>query len=452
MQFVPTTEKEKQELLSAIGVRRFEDLIPNIPKQGLFAPAKGGMLKNGLSEMEVQAHLQTLAGKNKTVEQYASFLGAGAYHHFIPAAVGALITRGEFLTAYTPYQPEASQGTLQATFEFQSMVAGLYGMDVANASLYDGGSALAEAALLAVRETGRRKILVSRTVHPEYHETLNTYSKSFEVQEVPADAAGVTSMAELEKRMDGAACVIIQTPNFFGCLEDGAKIAELAHKHGALLVVSADPLSLGMLTPPGDYGADVATGEGQPLGIPLHYGGPYLGLFACKEKFLRKVPGRICGMTKDANGKRGFTLTLQTREQHIRREKATSNICTNEALMALAATVYLSLLGPQGLKDCAQLNFDKAHYAADRIGKIPGFKLAFAAPFFNEFAVKSKLSPQKINQYLLTQGILGGLPLGKFYPELSDAVLYCVTEMNSREQIDRLAGALETLARQEKLS
>ena len=453
MQFVANTAQEKKELLSAIGVRRFEDLIPNIPRQGLFAPAKDGVLRNGLSEMEVTAHLQALAAKNRTVDQFASFLGAGAYHHFIPAAVNALITRGEFLTAYTPYQPEASQGTLQATFEFQSMVAGLYGMDVANASLYDGGSSLAEAALLAVRETGRRKILVSRTVHPEYHQTLDTYSKSLEVHEVPADKSGVVSIPELEKRLDSSvACVILQSPNFFGCLEDGTKIAELAHKHGALFVVSADPLSLGLLAPPGEYGADVATGEGQPLGIPLHYGGPYLGLFSCKEKYLRKVPGRICGLTKDANGKRGFTLTLQTREQHIRREKATSNICTNEALMALAATVYLSLIGPQGLKECAQLNYDKAHYAADRISRVPGFSLVFDSPFFNEFAVRSKIAPQKINQYLLGKGILGGLPLGKFYPELADAILYCATEMNTREQIDRLADALEALAKQEKIS
>lgn len=443
MQFISNTEKEKEEILAAIGVKKFSELVANLPPSTLFSPASEGLLKNGLSEMETLAHLKSLSSKNQTVENWAAFLGAGAYHHFIPSAVNALISRGEFLTAYTPYQPEASQGTLQATFEFQTMIAELYGMDMANASLYDGASAMAEAAFLALRETGRKKILVSQTVHPEYRHTLKTYCKNFEIVEIPY-SEGVTSFPELEKQCDETfACVIIQTPNFFGAIEEGKKFSELAHKKGALLIVSANPISVGILSPPGEVDADIAVGEGQPLGIPLNYGGPYLGLFACKEKFMRKMPGRIVGMTKDLDGKRGFVLTLQTREQHIRREKATSNICTNEALMALAATVYLSLLGPQGLRECAKLNLHHAHYAAEQISKIPGFSLTFHSPFFNEFVIRSKTSPEKIQQHLSKNNIIGGLPLGRFYPELSDCTLFCTTEMNSKEQIDHLVRILK---------
>lgn len=493
MQFISNSEQEKKEILSAIGVKNFEELISNIPPGSFFSPSSAGGLKNGLSEMEVLSQLNSLASKNQTVEELISFLGAGTYHHFIPSAVNALISRGEFLTAYTPYQPEASQGTLQSAFEFQSMICELYGMDVANASLYDGASALAEAALLALRETGRKKVLISKTVHPEYRAVLKTYCKSFlspEPSDSPlersvssatrprgvggrqADGAcgeggiieipysqGITSLSELEKLCDSqTACVIIQNPNFFGCIEEGEKFAELAHKNGALFLVSANPISLGLLTPPGEYGADIAVGEGQSLGIPLNFGGPYLGLFACKEKFMRKVPGRIVGMTKDLEGKRGFVLTLQAREQHIRREKATSNICTNEALMALAATVYLSLLGPKGLKEVAELCLQKAHYLASEISKIPGFSLAFTprshceensdeaiSSFFNEFVVRSKIAPEKIQEHLLKNNIIGGLPLGRFYPELSDATLFCATEMNSNIQNDSLVHALKEI-------
>lgn len=445
MNYISTTEEERKEIFSAIGVHSLEDLITNVPKKTRFS-SKNGILKNGISELETLTHLKSLASKNKTLEQQISFLGAGAYRHFIPSAIEPLISRGEFLTAYTPYQAEASQGTLQAIFEFQTMISELYGMDVANASMYDGASSLTEAALLAVRETGRNKILVSKTVHPEYRDTLKTYCKNYEILEVPYQN-GVTSVSELEKMADeNCACILIQTPNFFGSFEDGEKIGRIAREKGSLFIVSANPISLGIVIPPGDYGADIAVGEGQPFGIPLSFGGPYLGLFAAKEKFMRKTPGRIVGMTKDANGKRGFVLTLQTREQHIRREKATSNICSNEALMALAATVYLSLLGPDGLKEVGKLNLKKAHDAAESILKIPGFSLKFHSPFFNEFVIQSKIAPEKIRESLHQENIVGGLPLGQFYPELSDCTLYCATEMNSKSDIEQLTQILKSIA------
>lgn len=446
MNFVSNTEKEKSEILSSIGVKRFEDLIPNIPKNALYSPAANGILKNGLSELEVQIALEALAAKNKTVQQQASFLGAGAYHHFTPSVVGAMISRGEFLTAYTPYQPEASQGTLQATFEFQSMIAELYGMDVANASLYDGASALAEGVMLALRETGRNKILISRAIHPEYRLVVKTYCRNFEIVEIDLES-GATSLEKAEMLLDdNTACIAIQSPNFFGSIEEGKKFADLAHKKGALLVTSSNPMAAGLLASPGEFGADVATGEGQPFGVSLNFGGPYLGLIACKEQFVRRMPGRICGITKDVEGKRGFVLTLQTREQHIRREKATSNICTNEALMALAATVYLSLLGPQGLKDVAELCIQKAHYAADQISKIKGFSIAFRSPYFNEFVVESKVAPVKITQALHQKNIVNGLELAHYYPELKNHTLYCFTEMNSKGQIDSLVAALKEVS------
>ncbi len=445
MQYVANTEKERKELLAEIGVSKFEDLIKNIPKNAIYSHTKKQTLQDGLTEMEVDAHLSALAHKNEPAGKKACFLGAGVYNHFIPAVVPSLITRGEFITAYTPYQPEASQGTLQATFEYQTMIAELYGMDVANASLYDGASALAEAALLAVRETGRKKILVSRAVHPEYRKVIQTYSKSFSVEEIAIEN-GQTSMKDLESKIDSdTACVMIQSPNFFGILEEGEQMGHAAKKSGALFVVSANPMSLGLLAPPGEYGADVATGEGQPLGIPMNFGGPNLGLFSCKFSHVRKMPGRVCGMTKDLNGKRGFTLTLQTREQHIRREKATSNICTNEALMALASTIYLSVLGPQGLKECAQLNFNRAHETKEAIAKIKGFSEVFSAPFFNEFVIRSKASPEKINKALRKAGIVGGLALEPYYPELKGCVLYCATEMIMPDDIEKLSETLRKI-------
>src|SRR3989338_94986 len=446
MKFTANTEQEKKEMLSSIGVAGVEELFKNIPSNALFSPKKEGILKKGISEMEVLAHLKNLSSKNLTVADHTGFLGAGSYFHFISAVVPALISRGEFLTAYTPYQPEASQGTLQATFEFQTMIADLYGMNIANASLYDGASALAEAALLALRETGRKKILVSRTTHPEYRLTLQTYCNDFEIVEIPYSKDGTVALEKLNENLnEDVACVIIQNPNFFGLIEDGQTIGELAQKKNALFIVSANPISLGILEPPGEYGADIAIGEGQPLGISLNYGGPYLGLFSCKEKHLRKVPGRIVGITKDLEDKRGFVLTLQTREQHIRREKATSNICTNEALMALAATIRLSLLGPKGLKELAALNPKKAHLLSEEIKKIPDFKLSFSSPFFNEFVIQSKHKPEIIQEHCLKNKIVSGLNLSKFYPELENAMLWCVTEMNSKDQILQLVSLLKGL-------
>lgn len=445
MDYISTTKKEKEEILSSIGALSFKDLIGNIPQDAFLADHSFNLIKNGVSELETFKHLKNLASKNQTAEEFPCFLGAGAYHHFIPAVIPALISRGEFLTAYTPYQPEASQGTLQATFEYQTMIADLYGMDLANASLYDGGSALAEATFLALRETNRKKVLVSKAVHPEYRKVLQTYCQGFEIETIDLED-GATSHKKLIDRIDEeTACVLIQSPNFFGVLEELQVLEPIIHEKGALFIVSANPISLGVLASPGECGADVAVGEGQALGISLGYGGPYLGLFSCKEKYARKIPGRICGMTHDLDGKRGFVLTLQTREQHIRREKATSNICTNEALMALAATIYLSVLGPQGLKELAEINFSLAHMAAHKISQLPGFSLAFAKPFFNEFVVRSKTDPEKIKKALWDNKIIGGLPLGTFYPDMSDCTLFCATEMNSPEQIDALIKTLEKI-------
>jgi glycine dehydrogenase subunit 1 len=396
--------------------------------------------------MEVAWLLQELSELNADLGHNACFLGAGAYRHFIPAAVDHILRRGEFYTAYTPYQPEVSQGTLTAIYEYQTMICQLTGMDVANASMYDGASALAEAALMAARVTRRDGIVVSTAVHPEYRQVVRTYTQGIglPIHDAPYLAGqGTTDLDDLAKEVgQDTACVILQYPNFFGCLEDLAAAAEIAHAQGALLVVAADPIALGILKPPGEMGADIVVGEGQSLGSPLQFGGPYLGFFACRQRHMRQMPGRLIGMTTDTEGRRSFVMTLQAREQHIRREKATSNICTNEALVALAATVYLALMGKQGLRKAAELTYHKAHYAAGRIGEIEGFGLVFSRPFFKEFAVKTPLSPAEINARLLEQHIIGGYDLGAAYPELGQAMLLCVTETNPKEEIDRLADAL----------
>jgi len=443
MDFVSNTTQEKKEILSALGKKNFSELIKNLPEETLYQLKDKSLPLAGMTEMEVVIHLQNLASKNKTTEHLANFLGGGCYNHFIPTVVGAMISRGEFLTAYTPYQPEASQGTLQATFEFQTMIAELYGMDVANASLYDGASALAEAALLSLRETQKNKILVSSAIHPEYRKVIRTYLGKYEIEEIALEE-GQTSLKDMEKKIDdNVASVLIQSPNYFGLIEEGSVFADLCHSKGLMLLVSANPLSLGILSPPGEYGADIATGEGQPLGLSMNFGGPYLGLFACNKKYMRKIPGRLAGLTKDMAGNSAFTLTLQTREQHIRREKATSNICTNEALMALAATVHLSLLGPQGLKEVAELNLKKAHYVAQEIAKIPGFKLAFNRPYFNEFVVQSQSSVQKVQDHLVKKGINAVIDIGQSYPQYKNCFLLCVTESNSKNEIDHLLTSLK---------
>lgn len=443
--FHPNSTLDEKKLLEAIGVLSFDDLIRRLPKKHV-NPGLG--LPNEMSEMDLTRILSDLAAKNS---QPLSFLGAGAYDHFIPAVVGAITSRGEFATAYTPYQPEASQGTLQVIYEFQSMVAEIYGMDVANASLYDGATALAEAALVAFRHTERNVLLIPDALHPHYRRTLETYfleNTPYQLVTV-ACPEGAIDTADFEAKLKAhegqVAGVAIQTPNFFGCLENGADIAVKTHEAGALVIVSSNPLALGIVAPPGEYGADIAVGDGQPLGLSLSFGGPYVGLFACKKELMRKIPGRICGKTLDVDGKTGYVLTLQAREQHIRREKANSNICTNQNLCATAFTVHVAMLGPDGLQELAELNLQLAHYAAEQLTALPGFKLKFAAPYFNEFVLETPHDPDILQKKLLELGILVGLSLKNFYPKLDRHLLVNITEKKSKEDIDRLVSVLRSI-------
>lgn len=447
MDFVPHSSSDWSEMLRQIGVPGMDDLLSKIlPKDVKKCDYR---LEPGLSEFETLQLMKSRAELNAHAESHDSFLGAGAYHHFIPSLVQYLVSRGEFCTAYTPYQPEASQGTLQAIFEFQSMIARLTGMDVANASLYDGASALAEAALMslaAVKDKGR--ILVCQTVHPEYRQVVKTYlkAKAKEIVEIPRKNAS-TDLNHLEAELKkGAAAVLVSWPNFFGCLEDIETIGRLAHENGALLVMSTYPVALGLLRSPGSLGADICVGEGQSLGNGLQYGGPYFGFIACRKEHVRKMPGRLVGMTKDLDGKRGFVLTLQAREQHIRREKATSNICTNQSLNALMATVYMSVMGSEGLKELAHLNFKKAHYAAQLLAKLPGFSLPFAEPFFNEFVLRVPMRPEDLIRRMLPKKIIPGVILRPYYADLDDALLVCVTEMMSRSKIENFVKSLAEAA------
>jgi glycine dehydrogenase subunit 1 len=397
--------------------------------------------------MEVAAELQEIAEANESVRELVCFLGAGAYNHYIPAAVDAIIRRGEFLTAYTPYQPELSQGTLQAIFEYQSNVAALTGMEVCNASHYDGATAVAEAVNMAYANFRgkRRKIILSPALNPQYRQTVRTYSEGSPVvlvgddplTDLKADPGSLIPLIDAE-----TALVIVQYPDFFGRVYDYTKLAEAAHTMGALIAVSVNPMALGLFNPPGSMNADIVTGEGQPLGIPLSYGGPYLGLFATRKEYVRKMAGRLAGETVDNRGQRAYVLTLTAREQHIRREKATSNICTNQGLMALASTVYMSLLGKNGLRQVAELCFHKAHYAAERIANLPGFSLWSPTTFFNEFVIRCPARVVELNDLLLENDILGGYDLIQDYPGLPNHMLIAVTEMNSREEIDRLVDVL----------
>lgn len=442
MNYVPNTVDQQEQILTRIGVGSLEELFADIPE----SVRRQAQLKirEGLSELELVKYMGRLAAENKTVEEYTSYLGAGAYEHFIPSYVDQLLLRSEFYTAYTPYQPEISQGTLQAIYEFQTLVCELTGMDGANASMYDGASALAEAALMSCDATRRKKVLVPQTIHPEYREVLRTYllPRGVEILEIPYKEGAVDSEA-LEKVLNTeVAAVLLQSPNFFGMIEKAEEIGQMAHAKGGLLVMAVNPVSLGLLKSPGELGADIVVGEGQPFGNPLNFGGPYLGFLACREKYVRRMPGRIVGATKDKNGKKGYVLTLQAREQHIRREKAASNICSNEALCALAFTIHLSGLGKRGLKEMARLNLQKAHYGAEEIGKLPGMSLAFQGPFFHEFVIKTEVSPRKINEALLSHKIIGGLKLSRFYPELDQHLLFCVTETKTKEDIDRLVAGM----------
>ncbi len=438
--YVPHTEKDKEEMLKAIGASSFEELVKQVPSRFLWP--KFDLPQESLDESQAAARLSELSKKNC---RPLSFLGAGAYERYSPAAVKAITSRTEFLTAYTPYQPEASQGTLQTIYEFQSTVCALYGMDCANASMYDGASSFAEAVRATVRVTGRKKIVYAAGVHPQYMDTLRTYfahSPEYAYVKVPMKD-GVMDKAALPALLEGAACLAVQTPNFLGLIEDLDGVADAARKAGALLVAAADPVSLGVLKTPGEYGADFAVGEGQSLGLPLAYGGPYLGLFSCKKEHVRQMPGRICGMTKDKDGKRGFVLTLQAREQHIRRDKAASNICSNEALCALAATVYTALLGPEGMRELAEANMGAAAHAAERLSAIKGCSLKFKGPFFNEFVLSVPGSAAAMREKALGQGVDIGLPLAPLYPELGETLLVCATEARTEADIARLEKAVK---------
>ena len=441
--YLPLTDAERREMLAAIGFdsagQLFDELPPAIRLQ------EGLNLPPPFSEMEALNHLGALAAKNRHLREYPCYLGAGVYDHFIPSVVQHITGRSEFYTAYTPYQAEISQGVLQSIFEYQTMICRLTGMEAANASLYDGASALAEGAVAACGATRRSKVLISRAVNPYYRRVLQSYmeARDFAVEEIPL-VEGKTDRAALEAALDEeTAALLLQQPNFFGLLEEMEGLAERVHRCGALLVLSADPISLALCRAPAEYGADIVTGEGQVLGNPPSFGGPLLGYFAARKKLIRRIPGRIAGETKDRQGRRGFVLTLQTREQHIRRERATSNICSNQALNALAAAVYLAALGPAGLREAAGHCLQKAAYAREKIAALQGFEQAFAGPHFKEFAIKLPRPAKELNRYLLEHNIIGGLDLEPLYPELGPAMLFCVTETKTKEQLDDLAGVLE---------
>lgn len=444
MNFVPHTEKEKKEMLDVIGISSSKDLFACVPDALKVSELN---LPEGLSEYAALRLLRELSEKNRIPN--LSFLGAGAYEHFIPAAVEQLLLRGEFFTAYTPYQPEASQGTLQAIFEYQTMICELTGMDVCNASLYDGASALAEGVLLAVHATGRKKVVLPGALHPLYRRVVESYVQGTDVKIKTAafePQTGTLNVEDVKKLADAnTACVVAQTPNFFGCVETKlSDIRGITASAGALLVACVNPLSLGVLKPPGEYGADVVCGEGQPLGIPLSYGGPYLGFFAAREKWVRRMPGRIAGQTVDTKNRRAFCLTLQTREQHIRREKATSNICTNQGLLALAACMTMAYLGKQGICETGKLNISKSHYAKEKLCEIKGVETAFSAPFFNEFAIKVPQA-KKVCKKLLKKNIAAGLLLEKYFPKLKDHVLVCVTETKTKEDVDAFVSEMKEI-------
>ncbi len=440
MTYIPHTEAERQQMLAAIGVTTIEDLFEAVPANHRFPRLD---LPEPLSEMEVAAELSALAEANEHAGDFALFRGAGAYHHFIPSVVNHMLLRGEFYTAYTPYQPEVSQGTLQAIFEYQSMMCALTGMDAANASHYDGATSLAESVTMALEVTRhkRNKVILSAGIHPQYRAVTRTYHQSGSVEIVGDDRrATLDELAEMLD--DDTAMLAVSYPSFFGEIEDLTALAEKVHEAGALLVVVANPLALGLLKSPGAMGADIVVGEGQPLGVPLSYGGPYLGYFATREKYVRKIAGRIIGETVDHDGRRAFVMTLRPREQDIRREKATSNICTNQGLMALAASVYMSLMGKHGMRRVAELGYHKAHYAADQIDALEGYAVVRERPFFHEFLVKCPRPVAEINERLLDAGIIGGYAVEQDYPELKDHMLLCVTEANSRAEIDMLAATL----------
>jgi glycine dehydrogenase subunit 1 len=445
MAYTPHTEHERREMLAAIGVKEIEDLYEAVPKPFRFPDLD---LPDPISEMEALQELQELAEANLETSHFTCFKGAGAYNHFIPSAVDHIIRRSEFYTAYTPYQPEISQGTLQAIFEYQSLMCNLTGMEVSNASHYDGATALAEALILALahHRMSRKKIVLSATIHPQYREVVRTYVQGMGTEIVGDDGLENGPEALTAMLDENTALVAVQYPDFLGRIVDFEALGKAAQASGALFCVVVNPLALGMLKPPAEFGADIVVGEGQPLGIPLSYGGPYLGIFTTRKQYVRKMAGRLAGETRDSRGQRGYVLTLTPREQHIRRERATSNICTNQGLMALAAVTYLSLMGKQGMRRVAELCYHKAHYAAGQIDALEGYKVWNQGPFFHEFAVACPRPVAEINDILLDAGILGGYDLTPDYPQLKDHMLIAVTEMNNKPEIDDLVDMLEEAA------
>ena len=443
MRYVSITPEEKRQMLKTTGVDRVEELFSSIPEGlRLRTPLD---IPEAASETEILQYFKSLGEKNVFAEKFDFFLGAGAYNHFIPTIIDSVISRAEFYTCYTPYQPEVSQGTLQAIFEFQTLICQLTGMEVANASLYDGSSALAEAVLMALRTTKRQKVLLARSLHPQYRRVLETYAANLEVEfeDLDISESGGLDLEQVEGLLsEDVAAVVIQSPNFFGVIEEVRKTTGMCQKAGTLsIVVVTEAISLGLLKPPGELGADIVVGEGQSLGIPLGFGGPYLGFFATRDKYKRQMPGRLVGQTVDSQGRRGFVLTLATREQHIRREKATSNICTNQGLCALVAAVFLSALGKQGIRQLAEQNLKKAFY----LRKLLGASLVFSGKIFNEMVVRCSEDPREINRQLITEGIVGGLPLARYFPDRADQMLVCVTERNTPEKIHRFAEVLKSV-------
>ncbi|MEX2143558.1 MAG: aminomethyl-transferring glycine dehydrogenase subunit GcvPA [Anaerolineales bacterium] len=446
--FIPHTEAEREEMLKAAGAGSLSDLFMDVPAKHRFPKLN---LPEPLTEMEARGELESISAANESTNEVLSFLGAGAYSHYVPAGVDTILRRGEYYTAYTPYQPEISQGTLQAIFEYQSLIVALTGMDASNASHYDGATALAEAINMSrvIHRGERRKVILSPGLNPQYRATVHTYEQGFDTTLVGEDSdlnAAPDALIELIDEQTGIVCVAY--PDFFGRIYDYSNLAAAAHAKGALLAISVNPTALGLLKTPGEMGADIVTGEGQPLGIPLSFGGPYLGILATKQDYVRSLAGRLVGETVDSKGQRGYVLTLSTREQHIKRERASSNICTNQGLMMLAATVYLSLLGKQGLKQVAESCYHKAHYAADAIGKLKGYKLKFPdIPFFHEFIMESPLAAAELNRRLLEHGIIGGYDLSLDYAALKNCSLLAVTEVTSKEEVDFLVETLAEVSR-----
>ncbi|OGL42399.1 MAG: glycine dehydrogenase (aminomethyl-transferring) [Candidatus Schekmanbacteria bacterium RBG_13_48_7] len=432
-------------MLKSIGVDSIDTLFADIPEEIRFKNSLN--IPDALSESELKRHMIQLMCKNKGFNRKCCFLGGGSYNHFIPSVIGALTSRAEFYTAYTPYQPEISQGTLQAVFEYQTLICQLTGMDVSNASMYDGASGLAEAILMAMRTGKKTEILISRALNPHYNQVIRTYLCNTDavIKEIGWDDTGKTSIDELQKTITKDTCaVVIQNPNFFGVIEDFHQVANLAHANNVIAIYGfTEGFSLGLLKSPGEMEADIVAGEGQSFGIPVSFGGPYLGVFACREKYMRKMPGRLVGLTQDHDGNRGYVLTLSTREQHIRREKATSNICTNEGLCALTASIFLSTLGKNGLRELAIQNVQKTNYALKNISGIPNLKIRFSGSVFNEFVIQSQVPVNELNQLLREDGIIGGIPLECHYPELADGLLFCFTEMHTKGDIDYLVTTLQ---------